>query len=72
MKVIIDLPLHSMVLEANPVLLNALTQAMVVSQHYEHGMRYEVEEKEQLSMHFIDDSEFEQALIEKKEMVNNG
>lgn len=72
MKVIIDLPFHSMVLEANPVLLNALTQAMVVSKNYEHGMRYVMEEKQQLEMHFIDDAQFEQVLIKKKEIAKNG
>lgn len=72
MKVIIDLPIHSVVLEASPVLLNALTQAIVVSRHYEQGMHYVIEKKQQLGMQFIDDAEFEQALMEQKESVKNG
>ena len=72
MKVIIDLPIDSLVLDANPLLLNALTRAMVVSKNYEKGLRYIVKESQQLGMHFMDDVEFERVLVKEKESVNNG
>ena len=72
MKVIIDLPLHSMVLEVSPLLLNALSDAMIVSRSYEQGIHYILEDNEQARMHFMDDSDFKQALLDKKESVSNG
>jgi hypothetical protein len=72
MKVIIDLPLQSMVLEVSPLLLNALNQAMIVSKNYEQGIRYIVEESQQPRMHFMDDAEFDHAVLDKKESVSNG
>ena len=72
MKVIIDLPLHSMVLEVSPLLLNALTHAVIVSKNYEQGIRYIIEENQQPRMHFMEDVEFDHALLDKKESVSNG
>jgi len=72
MKVIIDLPIDSIVLDANPLLLNALNDAMIVRRSYEQGLRYIIEEKQKIGMYFMDDREFEQAVVDKKEDVNNG
>ena len=59
MKVIIDFPLHSLVLDANPALLNTLIQATIVSKDYTEGTRYRIENSEKLHMTFIKDNEFE-------------
>ena len=75
MKVIIDLPIQSLVLEVSPALLNALNRAMIVSKNYEQGMRYVKEEGHCLTMNFVDDAAFEKALLEKKvqlKEVSNG
>lgn len=72
MKVIIDLPIDTIVLDANPLLLNAMNNAMIVSRNYEKGLRYVIEEKQKIRMYFMDDREFEQAVVDKKEKTNNG
>jgi hypothetical protein len=60
------------VLDANPLLLNALNNATIVRRSYEQGLRYIIEEKQKIGMYFVDDLEFEQAVLDKKEHVNNG
>lgn len=69
MKVIIDLPIQSLVLDVSPALLNALNRAMIVSKNYEQGMHYVKEEGLCLTMDFVDDMEFEKALLEKKALL---
>jgi len=71
MKVIIDLPIQSLVLDVSPTLL----KAMIVSRSYEQGMCYVKEEGLCLTMDFVDDVEFEKVLLEKKVLlkeVSNG
>lgn len=75
MKVIIDLPIQSLVLEVSPALLNALNRALIVSRSYEQGMCYVKEDGLCLTMNFVDDVEFEKSLLEKKVLlkeVSNG
>jgi tetraacyldisaccharide-1-P 4'-kinase len=72
MKVIIDLPIHSLVLDANPLLLNALTQATIVSRDYAQGMRYVVEDREALNMIFMDDGEFQRTSLTKQAITKEG
>ena len=69
MKVIIDLSLHSLVLDANPLLLNALTQATIVSRDYTKGMHYMIKDREALNMIFMDDNEFERISLTNQAMT---